>query len=280
MNNDSEKGFVAVGEFMKSGASFAIGNGGKIIAAITLIVATLTTFTNITFTDISGEAFTISLMVMLLSSYLMYFSLEDAGEREGGECKEYLDANGKFLAVREKVGADNIEALREFCLDYAQKELVYRRANYLCEYGLSISDLNYYNNGKKYPRRIARHLRKAGEMKAVKLTPKDLLSRAHSASHSELSPPERTKMLSTILTLVPSTLCTIFTVSVILTAKNGLTPSTVIDGILKLSALPIVGFKGFLDGYRYATEAKISWLETKTRLLEKFLLSRKKVENQ
>jgi hypothetical protein len=63
----------------------------------------------------------------------------------------------------------------------------------------------------------------------------------------------------------------VFTLSVILTAKDDLTLSTVIDGLVKLSALPIVGFKGMLDGFRFAKEDKSGWLETKARLLESFV---------
>jgi hypothetical protein len=34
------------------------------------------------------------------------------------------------------------------------------------------------------------------------------------------------------------------------------------------------GFKGFLDGYRYAKETKSAWFETKRRVLEAFLLKK------
>ena len=57
----------------------------------------------------------------------------------------------------------------------------------------------------------------------------------------------------------------------LLTTKDGLTASAVAEAILKLSALPIVGFKGSLAGYEYAKGAKCEWLETKSRLLEGFL---------
>ena len=78
-------------------------------------------------------------------------------------------------------------------------------------------------------------------------------------------------MFSTLLTLIPSTLCTVFTVSVILTAKNGLSPSTVIDGILKLSALPIIGFRAYSAGYNFAKNEKSLWLQTRARLLSAFI---------
>ena len=66
----------------------------------------------------------------------------------------------------------------------------------------------------------------------------------------------------------------VFTVSVMLTTKDGMTVSSVIEGLLKLSALPIIGFRGMLDGYKFAKEEKSAWLETKARLLESFLLGK------
>ena len=279
MKNDSDKNLLAIGGFAKQGVGYFISNSGKIIAAITLLVATLVTFANITFADFRGEAFTVALTVMLISSYMMYFSLEDAGEKEGEESELYKEALSKFLAVRGKIGADRIDDLRSFCLSYAAQELNYRRSNYLCENGLSENEYNSFKNGEKFSYRAARCFNRAERMKAVNLTPSMLLSRSQNHFGSELTPPNIRKLTSTLLTLIPSTACTVFTISVILTAKNGLTISTVADGIMKLSALPIVGFKGFLDGYRYATEAKSTWLETKTRLLENFLDKREYAKN-
>lgn len=260
---------------MRQGQSYLINNVGRIIAVITMLVATLVTFTNVAFADVTGESFTVTLTVMLLSSYLMYFSLEDAGEREGEKSEEYKNAYLGFLEVRRRISPDSIDALRAFCLDYTEKELTYRRLNYLCEHGLSKRDLDDYRLGKPYPGRMRRHLITADKMRAVILTPAMLLSRAHGADGAELVPPERKKLLASLVTLIPSTLCTVLTVTVILSTKNGLTPSGVLDGIMKLSALPVIGCKGFIDGHRYATEAKVTWFETKTRLLEAFLANDK-----
>ena len=109
-------------------------------------------------------------------------------------------------------------------------------------------------------------------MRAVKLTVARLLSTSQGTPQSELSPPERGKMVSVLVSLIPSTICTLFTVSIILTTKSELSASAVIDGVIKLSALPLIGFKGFLDGYRYSKESKAAWYETKTRVLEAFLI--------
>ena len=274
MNENKDNGINAIGDFLKGSVGYAVSNSGKIIATITLSVAALITFANITFANLRGEAFTITLAVMLISSYIMYFSLEDAGEREGAECKEYKDANEKFLKVKSRICPDDIERLREYCLEYSESELNYRRRNYLCENGLTVSDLKSLESGAKLSRKARRVLRKAEKMKAVNLTASRLLSNSLNSARSEISPPEKNKIYGALISLVPSTICTVFTASVILTTKGELNASTVIDGLIKLSALPIVGFKGFLDGYLYSKEAKTGWLETKSRILEAFLLKR------
>ena len=58
------------------------------------------------------------------------------------------------------------------------------------------------------------------------------------SSASELASPERKKLATSLRILLPSTACMIFTISVMLTAKDELSASVIIDGILKLSALP------------------------------------------
>lgn len=271
MKEPETNDLLELGSFVKRGYSAVIESGGKIIAFITLAVAVLVTFTDIGFSDFGTESFTTSLAVMLLSSYLMYFSLEDAGEREGEKSEEYISANSRYLAVRAKITPDMVDSLRTFCLDYSRREQEYRRLCYLSENGLSESDYAAYRDGEKFGIRARRVLRRADGIKAVKLTPAMLLSRNHGVGKSELLGPAKDKILSGLTSLIPSTLCTVFTVSIILTAKDGLTAVGVLEGVLKLCALPMVGFRGSVDGYNLAKGAKASWLETKARLLESFL---------
>ena len=61
------------------------------------------------------------------------------------------------------------------------------------------------------------------------------------------------------------------TVSVVLSAKESLTAVDVIDGLLKLSSLPIIGFRGYSQGYVYTKKNISAWLDTKTSLLTAFL---------
>lgn len=262
---------LELGGAIRKGYTSAIANAGKVIAFITLLVAVIVTFTDVAKSNLSGESFTTTLFVMLISSYLMYFSLEDTGEKEGEQTEEFKSAKDKYIIVRGKITPDSIDPLREFCLDYSKRELEYRRLCYLGEMGYSGREFEEYKGGKIFPIRAKRAFRRAERMRAVKLTPQTLLSRSHGIIKSELTSPGYKKIVGAAMSLIPSTVCMVFTISVILTTKDNMTISTVIDGLVKLSALPIIGFKGLIDGHRFSKEDKSAWLETKARLLESFV---------
>lgn len=266
-----ENDLLTLGSMMKGGYSSVIANAGKVIALITLAMAVLVTFTDVAFSDLTAEGFTTTLAVMLMAAYLMYFSLEDTGEREGEESEEFKSASERYLAVRKRITPDHIDGLRAFCLDYSARELEYRRLSYLGERGYSRTDLEAFKKGMPFPPRARRAFKRAERLRAVKISPSVLLSRTNGITKSEIVDPIGKKIFGALTSLLPSTLCMIFTVSVILTAKEDMTASTVIDGILKLSALPIVGLKGLIDGYSFAREERANWLLTKARLLESFL---------
>lgn len=271
MREREQNDLLSLGSMVRGGYSSIIANAGKVIAFITLAIAILVTFTNIAFSGLTSEGFTTTLFIMLTSAYLMYFSLEDTGEKEGEECEEYREAKERYLNVKARITHDSIDDLRVFCLDYSKRELEYRRLSFLGERGYSKKDLEEFNAGKKYPLMARLAFKRAKRLRAIRLSPAILLSHSHGAVRSEITDPRGKKILGALLSLIPSTLCMIFTVSVILTMKDDMTLSSVIEGIVKLSALPIVGIKGLLDGYAFAKEDKSAWLNTKARLLESFL---------
>jgi hypothetical protein len=271
MNDGLDLGIIASGNLVKRGYSFLVANVGKAVAVITLIITALISFTEIGFSDFRGESFTSTLLMMLIASYVMYFSLEDAGEREGEESEEYRTANKRYIATKAKITPDRIEELRGFCLDYTKRELEYRQAAFLSERGYTTKELMAFENGESFPAEATRVFKRAKRLSAIRLTPSVLLSPSRKAGFGDALDPRGKKLFGALTSLIPSTLCMIFTVSIILTAKENMTLSTVIDSLIKLSALPIVGLKGLLDGYSYARETKVDWLNTKTELLLEFL---------
>ena len=266
-----ERDLLDVGGVMKRGKSYLVSNGGKIIALITFIVSVIVMFTDISFSSFASYSFFTTLLLMLFSSYLMFFSLEDAGERLGEELESYKAALERYYASKSKISAKSIPALREFCTRYSKDELEYRKISLLTEHGLTESDYEAYIGGEAASKRSRKVFKKCENMRAVALTPQVLLSVSRLEQGSELCDPERKKLTHLLLQLIPSTLCMAITVSVMLSTKDGTTLDSVLDGLFKLTALPIVGLRGYSEGYSYVKNNKTAWVETKARLLEAFL---------
>ena len=266
-----DRDLLDVGGVMKRGKSYLVANGGKIIAVITLAVSVVVMFTDVSFTGFASYSFFTTLLFMLLASYLMFFSLEDAGERLGEELESYKSALERYLAAKSSVTAALIPNLRDFCTRYSRDELAYRKLSLLTEHGLTLEEYEAYLASRSAPRKNAKIFKKCEQMRAVALTPQTLLSVNRSGLESELCDPERKKLGHLVLQLIPSTLCMAFTVSIMLSTKDGTTLDSVIDGLFKLTALPIVGLRGYSEGYSYVKNSKTVWVETKARLLEAFL---------
>ena len=274
MKNSFESSLLESGELIKRGASVLVANVGKVIAVITVFVSVLVLFTDISFRDFGAESFTSTMAVMLIASYLMYFSMSDTGESRGEESDEYKAAEKRCSELSAKVGGDMIGELREFCKSYSEKELEYRRLALIMSLGYGENEYSAYKRGEACDKKAARAFKKADRLKAISITPKVLLSKEHVRGRSELINPESSKIFTMLLKLIPMTLCMTVTVSIMLTAKENLDTVTVIDGIFKLSSLPIVGFKGYASGYSYTKRTLPLWLDTKSRLLDAFLKSR------
>lgn len=268
--NDKENGALSLEGALRSGYGAIISNASKLIALLSLLVAALVSFTDVGFGGFGSREFTSSLLIMLASSYVIYFSLEEAGEQFGEESEEYKRATSRYIKAKERVSSDSIGAMRDFCRSYADGELRFRRDSFLAERGITKEE---YESGicKGSARSQRRAIRRARKMKPMRLSPNLLLSGEGKRSGRELENPGRTKLFASLIRLLPSTVCTVFTVSVMLTAKEGLTATVIIESILKLSTLPIIGFRGYRAGCEYVKVTKTAWLEAKCRLIESFL---------
>ena len=271
MKTGFENSLLDSGQIMKRGYSMLAQNVGKTIALITGIVATLVTFTEIGFCDFGAESFTSTVILMLIASYIIYFSLEDAGEKLGKETEEYQKCEEQYKKERNKLYDTDIGRLRDFCYRYAGEELIYRRKNTLLSYGFSYSDYERFLAGEEFKGRARRVFRRVKRMKPIPLTPRQLLTKERSPSKSELINPEYGKPVRLFLKLIPSTVCMLFTVSVMLSARDGMTPEFILESILKLSTLPIIGLRGYSQGYFYAKSELTLWVQTKTRMIGAFI---------
>ena len=271
MNSKFEISLLESGEFLKRSATALINNIGRTVAIITLAMTTLILFTNITVADFNAESFTSTMAIMLMASYVMYFSLEDSGEKLGEKSEEYKSARHAYNSLIDKIGGESISRLRDFCREYSEDEISYRKTSILLSRGYSPEEYSAYKNGEPVSRNARTLFKRLDRLKAKALTPQELLTRERASSKGGLQNPESSKFIRMILKLLPTTLCTVVTVSVMLTTKDDMSPATVIDGLFKLSALLIIGFKGYASGYNYTRYVIPTWLDTKSRLIEAFL---------
>ena len=266
-----EDGLLYASSIPKNAGTVIIKNSGKIIAAITALIAVLLTFTDVRFLGVSAKEFTANLFIMTVAAYLMYFSMEDAGEKLGEEAEEYVETKNALSELIGKVSGEDIALLRKYCNGYSTDELKYRREGYIVANGYTPEEFYRWQSGECFSRRTERVFRRAERCKSISLTPITLLSADGYERRSELKDPTRYKIPKMIVKLIPSTVCMAVTVSVMLTMKDGMSWAAVIEGLLKLASLPIISFKGYAAGYNHTKEAKLSWMKTRIKILEAFM---------
>ena len=270
---DIETGLIEAIEGLKSGFFSLLNNAGRAVALITASVTALAMFTDIGFVGIGTAGFLSSLLLLLTSAYIIYFSLEDSGERLGEKSTEYCESITRYKAVLEKISGEDVDALRKFCEVYAKREFEYRRRTLMLSLGISDKDIEDFHGGKR-GRSLRRAVKKVERLHAAKLTPKMLLSCGTRQSGEELRNPDGRKLLGLMLKLIPTTLCMTVTVTVMLTGKESMSAADAINALLKLSSLAIVGFRGYSAGYTYSKRDASSWISTKAGILESFVKER------
>lgn len=266
-----EDGLLYASTIPKNAGNIIVKNSGKLIAAITALIAVLLTFTDIKFLGISGKEFTANLFIMTVAAYLMYFSMEDAGEKLGEESAEYIEAQKNLSSLVSKIGGEDITELRKYCTQYSTNEVKYRREGYIVANGYTPQEFERWQSGERFSKRAERVFLRAQRCKVISLTPTALLTAEGYERKSELKNPTHYKIPKMVVKLIPSTVCMTVTVSVMLTMKDGMSWAAVIEGLLKLSSLPIISFKGYAAGYSHVKEAKLSWINTKIKILEAFI---------
>lgn len=274
MNDSFDITLLSSGALIKKGYSSVIANVGKTVAVITLVIATLLSFTEIGFSDAGAESFTSTLIMMLIASYVIYFSLVDAGERLGRDGEDYKNAVKAYEDKRRHVSGEDIIKLRKFCFDYQSEELEYRKSSLLLSLGYTKEEYEEFQNGSYPSRSVKRKFKKIERLKRASVTATDLLNKSGVKSGSDLKRPGMEKLIYLMYRLIPSTVCTFFTASMMISAKEGLTFSSIMESILKLSTLPIIGLKGYTAGYEYTVGSELTWINVKTDLLDAFIKQR------
>lgn len=260
-----DRGFREIGE-----------NMSKAIAIITAIIAAVLTFAEIALPEVATAELTTELFVMLISSYIIYFSLEDAGEARGRRSEEYAKSSEEYKAERAKIHGEDINDLRDFCLRYTKDELEYRRRELLLCEGVTPDEYLAYKSGECHDKRIIAASSRADKLKPIKLTAEMLMEGERIGASKTIGSPEGAKIIKLLLGLVPTTVCMLLTVSLMITAKADMTLFDIIASLMKLLTLPIVALRGYAEGLSYSTGPLLSWIKTKTELLKAFIEKKSK----
>ena len=270
MKRDIESMLLGTDELARRGRNAIINNMGIVIAVAVAIISALVSFTDVSFDAFLGETFFPSLLFLLTNGYIIYFSLADAGENSGKESEEYERARAKYEVATARIHPSDVARLGEFCVRYAEEELLQRQDAALLAAGLDRAALDEYRAGSKTKGGGARRLRKIAAMKPYPLTPTVLLDGERTTRRSILQNPARYKLLHLFIKLIPTTVCSIITVSVMLSGKDGQSAADILNAIVRLSLLPVLAFRGYREGYLFARFSLCAWMETKTRILEGF----------
>ena len=252
------------------GPGALMSNLGKLVSAICAAIAVLVTFTDITFGGLGTKEMTTVLAMLLTSAYVIYFSLEESGERRGEETEEFRSASSRHRELCSRITPEMLPDLRSYITDYTLEEAASRRRTLLMRAGFTEEEYNAYRSGAMLKWSARRVMRRADRVKAAQISAGDLLSQGKPENRGELYNPEPRARIKMLLNLVPTTVCMLVTVSVMLNLKDSLGPAEIFEGLMKLSTLPIIGVRGYVCGFTYAKDVRASWLETKSRLLTGF----------
>ena len=119
-DNKFDTAILDSGDFMRRTGLAILNNAGRAIALITFAVAALVTFTDLSFGGFGAKNFTALVLIMLVASYLIYFSMEDTGEKTGEESEEFKASLKRYTEAKEKISADKMTSLRNFCKEYSK----------------------------------------------------------------------------------------------------------------------------------------------------------------
>ena len=271
-NKTLTNGLIEADKLVGRGYARLTENAGKAIAIITGIVAALVTFTEVGFGGVDSAAVTPTLLVMLIASYVVYFSMEDAGERYAKSCEEYTAAKAALDKTRGRISGEMMPAFRRFCLEWAAEERRRRAEELLVASGYGTDEYSAYKRGEATSPMAKRVFKRVDRLGQIKISPAAMLSGTEGVGNDGFHSPEGHKLLAMLLRLIPTTLCMLVTVSVFLTGRDGMGAAEIIEGILKLSTLPVVAMKGYVGGYSYVQGPLSGWLEARMRFIEVFLV--------
>ena len=261
VEHETERLFTSALTSLAKGRQRIFSRIGLWISALALLVAVVITFTDVSFLSLSAESLTLKMAVYAAVTVIMFYALEEEGERTGRAESAYKESEKAFLAVKTAVTPAHYGALDEFCERYIEEELSKRRSLFLLSHGITRGDA-------PLPAPLERKMK---ALKPLRVTAATLLDPSATPRHSPLESPERRRKCRLAARLLPSLLCSVFGIGIAVGVRGVMTPSAIIEGLFKISALLIVALRGYAVGYLFIGDAETPFLQAKTRLLEQFL---------
>ena len=257
-----------------------IGNIGIIIAAMTLFCAAAVFFMDISLASFVSVNFSLSFVLLLFCAYTIYFSLADTGMRLAMTDKAYIKAKEEYEAIKSELRkSGKLEYLGEFCHEYVKTELVSAKKELLLSSGISYSEFCEKYSGKdkkalpcELSKKAKRIILSADKIKPIHLTPDMLLSLGHTGGERRIlrKNPEKTRFISAMRALIPTTVTSFFAVSVVFSVIKEPSSAVFVECLIKLFTLIWNGSKGFLMGYNNISQDTAAYLTDCTDILTHF----------
>ncbi len=253
---------------------------GIFAAVATVLVFSALFFTDVSFSAEGSVSFSLSFLLLFISSYMMYVSLFETGKGQGEREPSFVSLSTKRAELFARLYAEgDTESLTAFCRAKSDRETKEARENILRLHFTTEAEAEAW---KKLPKRslTAEHrrvLRALAAQKAVVLTPRALLSeQPHASRSAPLSvSPDKKRRRRTLSFLLPLAIFTALSVSVACEVILNPSADIVVGYLLKLFTLLQSGIKGFRSGFFYITADKCDYMKEQCDLLTEYLKERK-----
>lgn len=270
-----EHGWLLSADKKKENARSLFAYLGIFAATATVIIFSTLFFTDLSFTAAGSVSFTLSFLLLFISSYMMYASLFETGrnlaEREEGYKTLFSRRDSLFKRFRAEGSQDTLAI---FCKRISTEETQRERADILHMHFTSEAEVALWREipASDHTPKQRRALRALDRQKAVSISPRALLAeRPASAHHSPLSAsPERLRFHRTLTFLLPLAFFTVLSVSIACRVIANPTPDAIVGYLLKLFTLFQSGIKGFRAGTQHVVDDKCGYMREQCELLEEY----------
>ena len=270
-----EHGWLLTADKKRENARSFVAYLGVFAATATVIIFSTLFFADVSFSAAGTVSFSISFLLLFISSYMMYASLFETGRNlaEREESYKALFAGREALFKRFHAEGSQ-ESLALFCKKISTEETQREREHILRMHFTSEAEIALWKTTPKenLEHKERRALRALERQRAVSITPRALLAeRPFTAHRSPLSSsPERLRLHRTLAFLLPLAFFTLLSVSIACKVIANPSPDVIVGYLLKLFTLFQSGIKGFRSGTQHVAEDKCGYMHEQCELLEDY----------